>query len=382
MEAMIGSTRLEITEGDIADQDTDAVVTAAHWDLQGGQGTDGSIHARAGVRLLEECRQIGGCPIGDAVITHGYDLPARFVIHAVGPVFETGEDYEADLLAAAYRNSLQRAVEQQLRSISFPSISTGAFGYPMRLAAPIALRAIVEFLQREVHQLELVRLVLYPQEAAASYQIHADALEQVLQAGSPATPRNEAPAGRSYQALFEAAVALIDGQVSLDGRPLPSPTPQERQGLEEALQLLEQALDLEPTAAGAALFAAKAQERLGDLAQTVRWLRQAHQVAPGHLPIALELGAALSRQGLQAEAVGILAPVAQRHPEDARVHCNLGLSLLMSGDAQAAVAAFTRLAELEPGEQMNRRLLDLAVDVEEGRAPGPTSEAELVQALG
>lgn len=114
------------------------------------------------------------------MITHGYDLPARYVIHAVGPVYESGDEYEAELLAAAYQNSLRRAVEHGLRSISFPSISTGAFNYPMPQAAPIALRAIVEFLRTEPHWLELVRLVLYPEECAAAYEIHAEALRQIL----------------------------------------------------------------------------------------------------------------------------------------------------------------------------------------------------------
>jgi O-acetyl-ADP-ribose deacetylase len=179
MQVTIGNTRIELVEGDIADQDTDAVVTAAHWDLEGGQGTDGSIHGKAGPQLLEECRRIGGCPIGDAVITAGYRLKARYVIHAVGPVYETGDEYEAELLAGAYQNSLRRAVENNLRSISIPAISTGAFCYPMRLAAPIALRAIVDFLENEPHQLELVRLVLYPSEGPTRYQIYAEALQAV-----------------------------------------------------------------------------------------------------------------------------------------------------------------------------------------------------------
>lgn len=147
MQAMIGGTRLELVEGDIAEQDTNAVVTAAHWDLAGGQGTDGSIHFKAGPELLAECRTIGGCPIGDAVITQGYHLKARYVIHAVGPVYEEGSEHEADLLACAYQSSLRVAAENNVRSISFPSLSTGAFCYPMDLAAPIALRALIDFLE-------------------------------------------------------------------------------------------------------------------------------------------------------------------------------------------------------------------------------------------
>jgi O-acetyl-ADP-ribose deacetylase len=182
MHVRIAGTWLELVEGDIADQNTDAVVTAAHWDLSGGQGTDGSVHFRAGPELLEECRRIGGCPIGGAVITGGFRLRARHVIHAVGPVYETGDDYEAGLLASAYQTSLGLAVEHELRSVSFPSISTGAFCYPMRLAAPIALRAIIDFLESEPHELELVRVVLYPREDAAAYRVYAEALQRLLAA--------------------------------------------------------------------------------------------------------------------------------------------------------------------------------------------------------
>lgn len=180
MNTMIGSTRLELVEGDIAAQDTDAVVTAAHWDLGGGQGTDGSIHFQAGPKLLAECRTIGGCPIGDAVITKGYNLKAPYVIHAVGPVYETGDDLEQDLLACAYESSLRVATENHLRSISFPSISTGAFSFPMTLAAPIAFRAIIDYIRTQPHDLELVRMVLYTNEFPQSYAIHAHALEQLL----------------------------------------------------------------------------------------------------------------------------------------------------------------------------------------------------------
>lgn len=182
MHVSIGKTRLELVEGDIAEQDTDAVVTAAHWDLRGGQGTDGSIHFKAGPELLRECREIGGCPIGDAMITGGYKLRARHVIHMVGPVYEEGDEYETDLLACAYGSSLRVAVENRLRSISFPSISTGAFCYPMRLAAPIALGAIIAFLEGEEHSLELVRMVLYPREDRSAYSIYAEALRELLAA--------------------------------------------------------------------------------------------------------------------------------------------------------------------------------------------------------
>src|SRR2546427_5137426 len=160
-QATIGKTTLRLVTGDIADQDTGAVMTAAHWRLNKGTGTDGTIHSKGGPAIYEECRRIGGCPIGDAVITTGGNLKARYVIHAVGPVWRNGDEDEPKLLASAYRRSLQVAVQHGLRSISFPSISTGAFVYPIRSAAPIALKTIIEFLEREKHSLDEVRMVLY-----------------------------------------------------------------------------------------------------------------------------------------------------------------------------------------------------------------------------
>src|SRR3954468_18318240 len=134
MQTKIGKTTLCLTTGDIADQDTDAVVTAAHWRLNKGTGTDGTIHTKGGFRIYVECRRIGGCPIGDAVITTGGDLKARHVIHAVGPVCRGGGEHEPGPLGTAFERSLEVAVRHGLRSISFPSISTGAFVYPLRLA--------------------------------------------------------------------------------------------------------------------------------------------------------------------------------------------------------------------------------------------------------
>lgn len=183
MEVLIDRTRLVLLEGDIAGQDTDAVVTAAHWDLAGGQGTDGSVHGEAGPELLAACRAIGGCAIGGAVITPGFRLRARHVIHAVGPVFETGDELERSLLASAYRESLRLAAAHDLRSVSFPSISTGAFKYPLQLAAPIAIAAIVGFLEREPHALEEVRVVLYPREQRRAHGIYVQALRDRMGAG-------------------------------------------------------------------------------------------------------------------------------------------------------------------------------------------------------
>src|SRR5437899_92008 len=149
METVIGKTKLRFVTDDIAEQDTDAVVTAAHCRLNKGTGTDGTIHTKGGPAIYEECKKLGGCPIGDAVITTGGNLRARHVIHAVGPVWRGGDEEEAKLLTSAYRRSLQVAVQNGLKSISFPSISTGAFGYPIRYAAPVAVKTIVEFLEKE-----------------------------------------------------------------------------------------------------------------------------------------------------------------------------------------------------------------------------------------
>ena len=180
MQTVIEKTMLRLVVGDIAEQDTDAVVTAAHWRLNKGTGTDGTIHSKGGPKIYEECQRIGGCPIGDAVITTGGNLKARHVIHAVGPVWRGGNENESELLASAYRRSLQVANKNGLKSISIPSISTGAFGYPIRLAAPIALKTIVDFLTNEQHGLSEVRMVLYTREDEKSFDIYARALEQIL----------------------------------------------------------------------------------------------------------------------------------------------------------------------------------------------------------
>ena len=179
-EIEIGKTVLCLVTGDIAEQDTDAVVTAAHYRLNKGTGTDGTIHTKGGPRIYEECRKIGGCPIGDAVIMTGGNLKARHVIHAVGPVWRGGDEEEPKLLASAYRRSLEVAAQNNLRSISFPSISTGAFVYPLDLAAPIALRTIIEFLRKGDHDLNEVRMVLYQREDDRAYPVFVAALNQIL----------------------------------------------------------------------------------------------------------------------------------------------------------------------------------------------------------
>jgi O-acetyl-ADP-ribose deacetylase len=180
MDVFVGKTRLRLVTGDIAEQDTETVVTAAHWRLNKGTGTDGTIHSKGGPAIYEECRKIGGCPIGDAVITTGGNLKARYVIHAVGPVWRGGDEQEAESLASAYRRGLEVAVENGVRSVSFPSISTGAFIYPMRLAAPIAMGTIVDFLLKARHGLEEVRMVLYVREDEGAFRMFEEALREVL----------------------------------------------------------------------------------------------------------------------------------------------------------------------------------------------------------
>ncbi len=140
--------RIEIKQGDITKLDVDAIVNAANTSLLGGGGVDGAIHRSAGPELLAQCRTLGGCPTGEARITRGFNLKARFVIHTVGPVY-SGKPKDAALLASCYQNSLQLAVDNRVETIAFPAISCGVYGYPIDQAARIALKTTCTYLERQ-----------------------------------------------------------------------------------------------------------------------------------------------------------------------------------------------------------------------------------------
>lgn len=172
MQTKVNKSRLTLIKGDITEQETEAIVNAANTSLLGGGGVDGAIHRAGGPAILEECKKIrakqGGCPTGEAVITTGGNLKAKYVIHTVGPVWSGGRRKEDTLLRDAYKNSLFLAKDKGLQSLSFPSISTGAYGFPTERAAGLALSTVRDFL--EEHTFEEVRFVLFSPEDLRIYE--------------------------------------------------------------------------------------------------------------------------------------------------------------------------------------------------------------------
>ena len=166
----INQTTIELIEGDITRQETDAIVNTANSALAGGGGVDGAIHRAAGADLLQEaCRKLGRCNTGDAKITPGFHLKAKYIIHAVGPIYNPAGDESPRLLASAYQRSLEVAVENGLESLAFPAISTGVYGYPMDKAAAIAIQTVADF-ARSNTQIKLVRFVLFGQPAFKTFE--------------------------------------------------------------------------------------------------------------------------------------------------------------------------------------------------------------------
>jgi len=163
------TSRIGLVLGDITRQKVDAIVNAANSSLLGGGGVDGAIHRAAGPRLLDECRRLGGCPTGEARITKGYNLPAKFVIHTVGPIWRGGDYKEDELLGSCYLNSIRLAARNQVRTIAFPSISTGAYGFPLRRAAAIAVTTVNKLLG-SLCGIEKVVFVCFSKEDYVVYQ--------------------------------------------------------------------------------------------------------------------------------------------------------------------------------------------------------------------
>jgi O-acetyl-ADP-ribose deacetylase (regulator of RNase III) len=174
MDAIFGTARITLIQGDITEQDTDAIVNAANLSLMGGGGVDGAIHRKGGPDILEECKVIrkslpDGLPAGEAVVTAGGRLKAKYVIHTVGPIWSGGDKGEPELLAKAYINSLALALKTGFKTLSFPSISTGAYGYPIKEASRTALKTVVEFLKKNPGIRE-VRFVLHSPNDLSTYE--------------------------------------------------------------------------------------------------------------------------------------------------------------------------------------------------------------------
>jgi O-acetyl-ADP-ribose deacetylase len=176
MKVTINKSTLSLVEGDITGEETDAIVNAANSRLAEGAGVDGAIHRAGGPSIMAECRKIGGCPTGQAVITTGGNLKAKYVIHTVGPIYQGGRKGEADLLKSAHLESLKLASAKKLKSIAFPAISTGVYGYPLKEAAQIALLTAMDYLEKH-SDIEMVRFVLFGRK---TYDVFAEELKKLI----------------------------------------------------------------------------------------------------------------------------------------------------------------------------------------------------------
>ena len=182
-------TQIRMVQGDITKiSDAEAIVNAANNSLLGGGGVDGAIHRAAGPRLLEECRTLHGCNTGEAKLTKAYNLLCEYVIHTVGPIWSGGRSNEAELLAGCYRNSLKIALEHNIRSVAFPSISTGVYSYPLEEAAQIAVRTVNEFIEGHQGELDLVEWVLFDRK---SYEVYSRELDKLNNGKSVSSPKPE-----------------------------------------------------------------------------------------------------------------------------------------------------------------------------------------------
>ena len=175
MEAKIKNSIIRLAQGDITKQKVDAIVNAANSRLAGGGGVDGAIHRVGGPKIMAECKKYNGCPAGKAVMTTGGKLPAKYVIHTVGPVYQNGKSGEPELLRAAYLNSLKMAEKNILKTIAFPSISTGVYGYPVKAAAVLALETVVSYLRGDTF-IERVEFILFSSE---DYNVYCSTLKAV-----------------------------------------------------------------------------------------------------------------------------------------------------------------------------------------------------------
>ncbi len=169
MQIKIDSSLLELVEGDITKQDTEAIANAANSSLAGGGGVDGAIHRAGGPSIMDECGKIGGCPTGEARLTSGGNLLAKYVFHAVGPIYRGGTHGEPELLKNAYLSCLNLASKNAVKSVAFPSISTGVYGYPIKEAAKIALTTVIDYLKTH-QEINLVRFVLFGSDAYSKYE--------------------------------------------------------------------------------------------------------------------------------------------------------------------------------------------------------------------